>query len=83
MNIGHNLKKRRLTLGYTLEEVAKKVGTSKQTIHRYETGIIANIPSVKIEALSKSIANNTGLPYGLGKSARRGHIQIQKHNSYA
>ena len=53
MNIGHNLKKRRLTLGYTLEEVAKKVGTSKQTIHRYETGIIANIPSDKIEALAK------------------------------
>ena len=53
MNIGYNLKKRRLTLGYTLEEVAKKVGTSKQTIHRYETGIIANIPSDKIEALAK------------------------------
>ena len=55
MNIGHNLKKRRLTLGYTLEEVAKKVGTSKQTIHRYETGIIANIPSDKIEALAKAL----------------------------
>lgn len=53
MNIGQNLKKRRLTLGYTLEEVAKMVGTSKQTIHRYETGIIANIPSDKIEALAK------------------------------
>ena len=53
MNIGHNLKKRRLTLGYTLEEVAKKVGTGQQTIHRYETGIIANIPSDKIEALAK------------------------------
>ena len=53
MNIGDLIKQRRLSLDYTLEEVAKQVGTSKQTIHRYETGIISNIPSDKIEALAK------------------------------
>lgn len=55
MNIGKILKSRRLELGYTLEEVAKLVGTSKQTIHRYETGIILNIPSDKIVALAKAL----------------------------
>lgn len=53
MNIGTILKNKRLSLGYTLEDVAKLVGTSKQTIHRYETGVISNIPSDKIEALAK------------------------------
>jgi len=46
------IKERRIELGLTLEQVAEKVGTSKQTIQRYETGIIANIPSDKIEALA-------------------------------
>lgn len=37
----------------TLEELAEKVGTSKQTIQRYESGKISNIPSDKIELLAK------------------------------
>lgn len=53
MSIGQNIKRRRLQLDMTLEDVAKRVGTSKQTISRYETGIIGNIPSDKIEALSE------------------------------
>lgn len=52
MNIGRNIKKRRLELSLTLEDVAKRIGTSKQTIQRYEQGIISNIPHDKIEALA-------------------------------
>ena len=37
----------------TLEQTAKLVGTSKQTIQRYETGVISNIPSDRIESLAK------------------------------
>ena len=55
MKIRDRLKERRLELGYTLEDVAKKVGTSKQTIQRYESGIISNIPSDKVEALAKAL----------------------------
>ena len=36
----------------TLDELAERVGTSKQTIHRYEKGIISNIPPEKIERLA-------------------------------
>jgi transcriptional regulator with XRE-family HTH domain len=39
-------------MGLTLEEVAMKIGTTKQTIQRYETGEISNIPSDKIEKLA-------------------------------
>ena len=36
----------------TLEDVAKIVGVSRQTIQRYESGVISNIPSDKIEKLA-------------------------------
>lgn len=55
MSIGKNIKHYRLKKGYTLEELAKIVGTSKQTIQRYETGVISNIPSDKIEAIAEAL----------------------------
>lgn len=53
MAIKDLLKNRRLELGLTLEQVAERIGTSRQTIQRYETGVISNIPSDKIEALAE------------------------------
>lgn len=48
-----NIKSLRKKKNMTLEELAEKVGTSKQTIQRYESGKISNIPSDKIELLAK------------------------------
>lgn len=55
MNIGQNIKKYRLSRGYTLDEVARKIGVSRQTMSRYETGVISNIPSDKIEAIARAL----------------------------
>lgn len=52
MSLSKNIKKRRQEVQMTLEEVAKIVGVSRQTIQRYESGIIASIPSDKIEKLA-------------------------------
>ena len=49
------LKALRKAKGMTLDELAARIGTSKQTIHRYENGVIANIPHEKIEALAKAL----------------------------
>lgn len=38
--------------GLTQEELAKKLNTTKQTVHKYEKNIVTNIPSDKIEALA-------------------------------
>ena len=51
----NRLKSLRKARGLTLEQLAEALGTSKQTIHRYENGIIANIPHEKIEALAKTL----------------------------
>lgn len=53
MDIGSRLKKLRLEMKLTLEEAGSKIGLSKQTLHKYENGIILNIPSDKIELLAK------------------------------
>ncbi len=53
--IGNRLRELRKQKEYTLEELATLVGTSKQTIQRYESGVIANIPPEKIEALATAL----------------------------
>lgn len=55
MTIGSNIKKRRRELGLTLEDLAGALGVSRQTLSRYETGVIANIPSEKIEKLAAAL----------------------------
>ena len=50
--IGKRLHELRLERGLTLLEVANALGTSKQTISRYEKEIITNIPKEKIEQLA-------------------------------
>jgi len=49
---GKLLKQRRELCGLTQSELADKVGTSKQNIYKYETGIVTNIPIPRIEKLA-------------------------------
>lgn len=53
MNVNENIKKYRIKLGLTLEELGEKIGVTKPTIQRYEAGIIKHIPYDKIIQLSK------------------------------
>ena len=50
--IANNLKNLRKARGLTLDDVAVALGTSKQTIHRYENGVISNIPPEKVVMLA-------------------------------
>lgn len=49
------LKELRKSKGLTLDELAERIGTSKQTIHRYENGIITNVPPEKVESLAQAL----------------------------
>lgn len=55
MTIGEKIRDLRISFGLTQEELADAVGTKKQTIHKYETGIISNIPASKIKALADKL----------------------------
>ncbi len=54
-SLNENIKKARSASNKTLEEVAAIVGVSRQTIQKYESGVISNIPSDKVELLAKAL----------------------------
>lgn len=55
MTIGEKIKTLRESLNMTQEELAKRIHVTKQTIFKYENGIITNIPMNKITALAESL----------------------------
>jgi transcriptional regulator with XRE-family HTH domain len=52
MNIGHLIKMERLRNKLSQEEVAKAIGSTKQAVYKYETGIVTNIPMDKISKMA-------------------------------
>lgn len=52
MTIGQRLKRLRESADLTLEYVGSKVGVKKQTIYKYETGEVTNIPTYAIEVMA-------------------------------
>lgn len=55
MNIGENIKKRRLELGISVDELAEKIGKNRATIYRYENSSIENLPTTILEPLAKAL----------------------------
>ena len=53
--LGEKIKFLRKSKRMSLEQLAELIGTSRQTVHRYENGVITNIPHDKIEALARAL----------------------------
>ena len=53
--IGERIYELRMRRGMTQAELGEKIGESKQTIYKYERGIITNIPLANIEAMAKAL----------------------------
>lgn len=64
MTIGEKIKKLRKASDLTLDELAAATNTTKQTIYKYESGIISNIPASKIKAIADKL--NTTPAYLMG-----------------
>ncbi len=69
MALKDNIKKKRQENNMTLEEVALKVGVTRQTIQKYESGVVSNIPSDKIELLAKALNTTPAYLMGWNKSS--------------
>lgn len=82
MSIGENIHRKRKEADMTLEEVAARVGISRQTMSRYETGVIGNIPSDKIELIAKAVGTTPaylmGWEDGLPPGARPMPTTVKK-----
>lgn len=55
MTIAQRIREARERKDMTLDEVAKRCNTTKQTIFKYENEIVTNIPYDKIVLLSKAL----------------------------
>lgn len=53
MSKAERIKRLRIEKGITQAELADRLNTTKQTISKYENGIVTNIPSDRIEALAR------------------------------
>ncbi len=53
--LGERIKKLRTERGLSLGQLADSIGTSRQTVFRYENGTITNIPTEKLEGLAHAL----------------------------
>lgn len=56
MTVGDRIRKKRELAGISQTALAERVNISKQTLYKYETNIITNIPSNKIEEIAKALS---------------------------
>lgn len=82
MTIGERIRIRRRQLGLTLEAVAIETDTSKQTIQRYESGVIENIPHARLEAVARVLKTTPGYLMGWEEEETLSHpdlIPLRRH----
>ena len=53
--LGERIKNLRKQRGLSLGQLAESIGTSRQTVFRYENGTITNIPTEKLEGLANAL----------------------------
>ena len=64
MTIGQRIRTARERKDMTLDEVATRCNTTKQTIFKYENEIVTNIPYDKIVLLSKALGVSPSYLFG-------------------
>ena len=55
MTTGNRIKRRRLELGFTVDELARKIGKNRATIYRYENNDIENYSTLLLEPLAHAL----------------------------
>lgn len=68
MTIGERIRERREALKINQTDLADKISVSKQTLYKYENGIVTNIPSNKIEEIAKALNTTPEFLMGWKKS---------------
>lgn len=69
MTIGERIKKRRLELGLSVDDIAKKLNKNRATIYRYESNDIENFSITILEPLAQVL--NTTPAYLMGWEDKR------------
>lgn len=64
MEIKDIIKARRIELGYSMRDIAQRVGVSEATVSRWESGDIANMKRDKIKKLADALVISPGVIMG-------------------
>ena len=73
-NFGQNLRSMRKERGMSMADLAERIGTSRQTVHRYESGVISNVPPERVEAIAATLGTSPSRLMGWG-------VEKQRHGS--
>lgn len=82
MSKGERIRLRREQLNIGQTELAKRIGVSKQTLYKYETDIVTNIPSDKIEELAKALSTSPAYIMGWEDSEELKEARSRFVNDY-
>lgn len=82
-NIGRRIYEIRVRRGLTQEQLGVLIGESKQTIYKYEHGIVTNIPITKVEKLAEVLGCPPTVLAGWDDSATEEQIADKKHEMIA
>ncbi|ENY93453.1 hypothetical protein HMPREF1093_03529 [Hungatella hathewayi 12489931] len=64
MNIGERIRTFREKSEMTQTELAQKIGSTKQTVYKYENGVVTNIPYDKLILLAKALETTPAVLMG-------------------
>ncbi|RGZ07363.1 XRE family transcriptional regulator [Hungatella hathewayi] len=67
MNIGERIRGLREKQEMTQTELAEKIGSTKQTVYKYENGVVTNIPYDKLILLAKALGTTPSSLMGWDK----------------
>lgn len=76
MSVGERIRYYRKKAGLRLEDVARKADTTKQTIQRYETDVIPNIPFDRVEKIADALNVSPDQLMGWQKSNETRSLKI-------
>jgi transcriptional regulator with XRE-family HTH domain len=74
MGLKENIKTKRTELDLTLDDVSKYIGVSRQTVYKYESGIISNVPSDKIESMAELFKTTPAALMGWGETKKEEYV---------
>ena len=78
MTMGKRIKMLREQNDMTLDDVAKRCNTTRQTIYKYENEIVTNIPYDKIELLAKALGVTPSYLFGWEENIAPEKLQLSE-----
>lgn len=77
MNIGERIRGLREKQEMTQTELAEKIGSTKQTVYKYENGVVTNIPYDKLILLAKALGTTPSSLMGWEKESDKSKLSVR------